>query len=35
LLEAAGFRVSPADGPVRGADPFAIAGIRSHSDIGS
>jgi acetoin utilization protein AcuC len=28
LLEAAGFRVSPADGPVRGADPAAIAGIR-------
>jgi hypothetical protein len=35
LLEVAGFRVTPADGPVRGADPAAIVGVRSALPVGA
>ena len=35
LLEAAGFRVTPAEGPVRAADPAAIVAIHSALPVGS
>jgi ribosomal protein S18 acetylase RimI-like enzyme len=35
LLEAAGFSVVPADGPVRAADPAAIAAVRPGLPVGS